>query len=140
MAGFGTSQEDDVFSSINVTPLVDVVLVLLIIFMITAPAIYQSSIQVQLPKATSGDTQEKPPLQFTISKQGVLTWNQEKIDWKALSHKLSEEKAQSRLQTEKPVMISADDQTPHGTVIRLMDLLKQAGLNRFAISVQQIDL
>jgi biopolymer transport protein ExbD len=57
MAG-GFQADDDVISGINITPLVDVVLVLLIIFMITAPVIYQSAIKVKLPQAKSGEDLE----------------------------------------------------------------------------------
>ncbi len=141
-SGFGSSNEDEVFSAINVTPLVDVVLVLLIIFMITAPAIYQSAIKVQLPKAKSGEASEKPPMNFVISKEGTLTWNQETINWDTLNQRLTTEKESADKQgtlaeqSSQPVMISADAATPHGTVIRLMDILRQAGLTRFAISVQ----
>ncbi len=56
MAGNFGGSDDNFFADINITPLVDVVLVLLIIFMITAPVLYQSAIQVQLPKTKSGDS------------------------------------------------------------------------------------
>jgi biopolymer transport protein ExbD len=136
-SGFGSLQEDEVFSAINVTPLVDVVLVLLIIFMITAPAIYQSAIKVQLPKAAMGEASHKiTPLNFVISKEGKLTWNQESIDWSVLPRRLQSEKEKLTADQNQTVMISADEATPHGTVIRLMDQLKQSGLSRFAISVQ----
>ncbi|MEO7161475.1 MAG: biopolymer transporter ExbD [Bdellovibrionia bacterium] len=141
-SGFGFSEDEDVFSAINVTPLVDVVLVLLIIFMITAPAIYQSAIKVQLPKAKSGEASEKPPMSFVISKEGTLTWNQEAVTWETLEQRLATEKERSLNKNDPqasqtmPVMISADEATPHGTVIRLMDLLKVAGITKFAISVQ----
>jgi biopolymer transport protein ExbD len=55
MAGAFDSGDDELIAGINVTPLVDVVLVLLVIFLITAPVIYQSAIKVQLPKASSGE-------------------------------------------------------------------------------------
>ena len=145
-SGFGSSNEDEVFSAINVTPLVDVVLVLLIIFMITAPAIYQSAIKVQLPKAKSGEASEKPPMSFVISKEGNLTWNQESVNWNSLGQRLAADQGkagkqrnlQVPQQSTQTVMISADEATPHGIVIRLMDLLRQAGITRFAISVQGV--
>src|SRR6476659_6646273 len=87
--GFGSTSEDDVISGINVTPLVDVVLVLLIIFMITAPVLYQSAIKVQLPKAKTGEQSNKSPLSFSISKEGSLAWGKEKIDWVTLTTRLT---------------------------------------------------
>lgn len=133
MAGSLSSGEEEGFSSINITPLVDVVLVLLIIFMITAPAIYQSSIQVQLPKATSGQAASKNPLTFTLNKDGDLHWNQSPQDWKTLGKKLKDLGPNT---AEETATITADQATPHGTVIRLMDALREAGLTRFALSVQ----
>ncbi|OFZ52767.1 MAG: hypothetical protein A2428_04900 [Bdellovibrionales bacterium RIFOXYC1_FULL_54_43] len=129
--GFGSS-DDDVISGINVTPLVDVVLVLLIIFLITAPVIYQSAIKVQLPKAKTGEEAQKSAVMLTLTKEGDLLWDKERIDWKVLADRLG---AMSATIAQETAMISADETTPHGTVIRLMDALRQAGLSRFALSV-----
>jgi biopolymer transport protein ExbD len=135
MAGsFGaTSVDDEAISGINVTPLVDVVLVLLIIFMITAPAIYQSAIKVQLPKATTGEEAQKTPLNFTITKEGQLLWGKDSVDWGTLSQRLA---AFGDKAAEQTAMISADQTTPHGTVIRLMDALRQAGITHFGLNVE----
>lgn len=127
------SGEDDFISGINVTPLVDVVLVLLIIFMITAPVIYQSAIKVQLPKAKTGETTQKSPLNFSISKEGTIVWNNETVDWKTLEDRL---KALGQQNPDETALISADEATPHGTVIRLMDTLRSAGLTHFALNVE----
>ncbi len=127
------SGEDDFISGINVTPLVDVVLVLLIIFMITAPVIYQSAIKVQLPKAKTGETTQKSPLNFSISKEGQVTWNNQAVDWTTLETRL---KALGQQNPDETALISADEGTPHGTVIRLMDMLRMAGLTHFALNVE----
>lgn len=131
--GFGSSSDDDVISGINVTPLVDVVLVLLIIFLITAPVLYQSAIKVHLPKAKSGEQSEKGPLTFTLSKDGQLAWDKDPIGWDALSQKLKTLGAQLSQET---AIIRADEATPHGTVIKLMDALREAGLTHFALNVE----
>src|SRR6185295_9784812 len=112
------SSDDDLIAGINVTPLVDVVLVLLIIFLITAPVLYQSAIKVQLPKAKSGEEAQKSPLAFTISKDGSLAWDKETIDWDTLGKRLAALGPQASEQT---AIISADQATQHGTVIKLMD-------------------
>ena len=133
MAGSFGSSDDDLISGINITPLVDVVLVLLIMFMITAPAIYQSAIKVQLPQARTGEEAPKGPLNFSISKEGELAWDKDKITWEALGTRLSAMGAKAAQET---AVISADQATPHGTVIKLMDTLRQAGLTHFALNVE----
>lgn len=131
--GFNSAGEDDLISGINVTPLVDIVLVLLIIFLITAPVIYQSAIKVQLPKAKTGQEADKSPLNFTLSKNGELSWNGKPADWASLGQKLGQ---MGPAIAQESAIISADETTPHGTVVRLMDQLRQAGLTRFALNVE----
>jgi biopolymer transport protein TolR len=131
--GFSSGSDEEVFSGINVTPLVDVVLVLLIIFMLTAPVIYQNAIKVQLPKAASGETSQKSPMSFTLTKTGELLLGEERIDWTTLTQRLADLGPTIKEQT---AIVSADEATPHGSVIRLMDVLRQAGLTQFALQVQ----
>ncbi len=134
MAGtFGGGDEDSI-SGINVTPLVDVVLVLLVIFLMTAPVLYQSTIKVQLPKAKSGeDAGTKNPLNFTVNAEGKVYWNSEELSWEKLTEKL---KGLGPQAADETAVISADQATPHGTVIQLMDALRTAGLVRFALNVE----
>ncbi len=131
MAG-NLSSDDDLISGINVTPLVDVVLVLLIIFMITAPFIYQSAIKVNLPDAKTGEQTDKTKFDFTLAKDGSVTWGEERLEWPALEVKLKAEPSPLKDQT---ATINADRETPHGQVIKLMDLLRQFGLTRFGMNV-----
>lgn len=133
MAGNFSSSDDEIISGINVTPLVDVVLVLLIIFLITAPVIYQSAIKVQLPSAKTGEASQKSPLTFTINKEGNLYWDKNPIDWKSLSQRLNDMRNKI---SEETAIISADEATPHGKVIRLMDALREVGLTKFALNVE----
>ncbi|MCM2322001.1 MAG: biopolymer transporter ExbD [Oligoflexia bacterium] len=133
MAGSISQDDDEMISGINVTPLVDIVLVLLIIFMITAPAIYQSAIKVRLPKAATGEEASKSPLTFTLTKESEVLWDKEKIDWPTLGRRLA---ALGPAAADQTAVISADEATPHGAVIRLMDSLRQAGLTRFAMNVE----
>ncbi len=138
MAGTFGGGDDDVISGINVTPLVDVVLVLLVIFLMTAPVIYQSAIKVQLPKARTGeDAGKKSPLNFTVNAEGKVFWNGEELGWEQLAVKL---KTLGAAVTEETAIISADKTTPHGTVIQLMDALRSAGLVKFALNVESNQL
>jgi biopolymer transport protein ExbD len=132
MASSNTN-DDDVISGINITPLVDVVLVLLIIFLITAPVLYQSAIKVQLPKVKTAEDTQKTTLNFFITKEGNLFWDKNPMDWKKLGEKL---KTVGNELTEKSAAINADEATPHGQVVKLMDILRQAGLTRFALNVE----
>ena len=132
MASRSSHDDDGLVAEINVTPLVDVVLVLLVIFLITAPVIYQSAIKVQLPKAQSGEKSTQSPLQFMLSKDGQLAWGEEKMSWEALEQKLASRSAQP----DETAVVSADQATPHGTVVRLMDALRKSGIVRFALNVE----
>jgi biopolymer transport protein ExbD len=135
MAGSSLSGDDEPISGINVTPLVDVVLVLLVIFMITAPVIYQSAIKVQLPKASSGEKGgSESPLQFSISREGELGLNGKKLSWDEAEGQIKAVKDPAN----QTISLSADQATPHGTVIRLMDLMRKYGLTRFALQVEGI--
>ena len=128
------NNDDDIISGINITPLVDVVLVLLIIFMITAPTIYSSALKVQLPKAASGESIEKTALNFSITKDGHVGLDGKPLEWDQVKQTLG---ALTEID-QKTAIINADKETQHGTVIQLIDLLKQAGLVHFAMSVNTL--
>ena len=133
MAG-GIKEEDDVIAAINITPLVDVVLVLLIIFMITAPVIYQSSIPVQLPKAATGQDTENSIIKFTITKEGKLMMDTTEIQWSEIDSRI---KALGNVEDQIAV-ISADEATRHGKVVELLDRLRTLGVLKAAMSVKGV--
>ncbi len=132
MAG-SSRDSDDVIADINITPLVDIILVLLIIFMIAAPSLYQNAIQVNLPDAASGQKAEKTPLNFVITKDGELYWNKEKTEWEKLPAQLKQ--LDSNL-ADRTASINADEAARHGNVVKLMDILREAGLFRINITVR----
>ncbi|MBI2981301.1 MAG: biopolymer transporter ExbD [Deltaproteobacteria bacterium] len=127
--------EDEMISGINITPLVDVVLVLLIIFMITAPVIYQSALKVRLARATTGESLKEREVDVTITQSGNLIWNGRPTDWKGLEQEL---RNLGEGISEKTAVINADRDTPHGTVVQLMDLLRAAGLTHLALNVERV--
>jgi biopolymer transport protein ExbD len=134
MAGGGFQDDEEIISGINVTPLVDITLVLLIIFMVTTPMIMKPSINVNLPKAASSDQSAPGEMNITISKDGDIYLNGERIGEIALKLKASD------IATAKPdaqAMISADKDTPHGVVINVIDIVKTAGIKRFAINIEK---
>lgn len=129
-----SSNDDEPISDINVTPLVDVMLVLLIIFMVTTPMIMRPSINIDLPKAASGDQNTPGELDITISRSGDIFANGKQMDVETLKAEAS------KLLFQKPelqAMISADKETPHGMVIRVIDTVKGTGVKRFAINIEK---
>ncbi|HMU82350.1 MAG TPA: biopolymer transporter ExbD [Leptospiraceae bacterium] len=131
--GVGGGGDDNPIADINITPFVDIVLVILIIFMITAPMLYQSTIDVNLPKADSGQQSEKSTLTFTINKEGELKWDKEKVKWEDVPGKL---KALGGSLSTKTAIITADTATSHGTVVKLMDILRKSGVTKVGITVE----
>jgi biopolymer transport protein ExbD len=117
---------------INVTPLVDITLVLLIIFMVTASYIVSPAIKVDLPKAASGTDQAKTTLALTLAKDGALYLNGERSN---------DEVVVKYIKTELPknpdlqAIIAADGGVAHRDVIHVIDLVKRTGVHRFAINV-----
>ena len=141
MAG-GTSYEDEgaqnVISDINVTPMVDIVLVLLIVFMITVPSIVNNpSIKVELPKAATGDDTLKSTLALTLQRQesgGYLLYvNGEKSDEAKVKVLIPELLAKNKdLQT----IIAADRGISYGDVVHIVDLVKTLGVHKFALNTE----
>ena len=119
-------------TGINVTPMVDITLVLLIIFMVTTSYIVNPAIKVDLPKAATGSDQTRTTLALTLTKEGRLFLNGEIAD---------EAKVKGQISAELPgnpdlqAIIAADKVVPHGDVVHIIDLVKRAGVRKFAISV-----
>ncbi len=122
---FEPGQRGQFVSQINVTPLVDVMLVLLVIFMVTAPII-QQGVAVTLPKVKAEALPGKED-QFVVSitKPGEIYLNDAKLSPEELTDKL---KAISQERPDREVFIRADDQVPYGDVIRTMAAIKAAGI------------
>jgi biopolymer transport protein ExbD len=134
--GAGPFDGDDdgrMITDINVTPLVDVVLVLLIIFMVTTTYIVNPSIKVDLPKAASGTEQTRTTLALTLSREGDLYLNGEKSDEEQVTRYI---KAEIPKNPDLQAIIAADKIVPHGSVVRMIDLVKRAGVIKFAINVE----
>jgi biopolymer transport protein TolR len=119
-----------VLAQINVTPLVDVMLVLLVIFMVTAPII-QQGVQVNLPQAKAGaipGTEEL--LVVTIAKDGKIYLNDNPMGPGELGQKL---RAIRKLQADKQVYLRADQDVKYGVVMKTIAEIKQAGIERLGM-------
>ena len=121
-------------AAINVTPLVDVVLVLLVILMVASTYIVAQTLKVQLPRAKSTDGTADKPTKVEILKDGKLRWNEAPIQESELPEKL---KAAVANDPEVSLVVSADKEVQHGNVVHVLDLAKLAGVVKFAINVQQ---
>jgi len=135
--GSGSSGADDdmpAISGINMTPFVDVVLVLLVIFMVTAPMLVREQMNVNLPKAESGEKSASEQIAIVLDKEGTIHINK-----KLLTYDQIEGEIKSLIQNNAnaQAVISADQDAKHGDVVRIMDLVKKAGLTRFAIQIEQ---
>jgi biopolymer transport protein ExbD len=133
VAGTG-GDEDDLIADINVTPLVDVVLVLLIIFMVTATYIVRASIEVDLPRAAHGGEAVGTVLSVVLTKDGQVFLDGARRSEDELVARTREAVARD---AEARVVISADRGALHGAVVRVIDLVRGAGATRFAIHVEK---
>jgi len=124
--------DDDIIAEINVTPLVDVVLVLLIIFMVTATYIVAPSIKVELPKAASGEATQTSTLSVVLTRDAQLYLNGAPTNRAALIQAIQKERASH---PDLQAIISADKEVSHGEVIQLIDLVKTNGVTKFAINI-----
>jgi len=128
----GDDAGSQMISGINVTPLVDITLVLLIIFMVTATYIASGAIKIDLPKAASGGEQTKSTLALSLTKDGALYLNGEKTSDAAVTKFIGEALPRT---PDLQAIIAADKVVSHGDVVRVIDLVKRAGVRRFAINV-----
>jgi biopolymer transport protein ExbD len=135
MAGHSSSS-DDAITGINVTPLVDITLVLLIIFMVTASYIVKESIEVDLPRAASGGETVGETLSFAVDARGALYLDGRPVEREAARTAVRAAVARSR---EARALIGADRAVAHGEVVSLIDLVKGEGLTRFAIQIVHQD-
>lgn len=136
--GTGGDGDDELITTINVTPLVDIVLVLLIILMVTASYIVSKSIPMDLPEAATGESQAPPrQLSISIDRQGQLYLDAELTNWEALAR---EARRFAQAESEPRAVIAADRSVSHGEFIRVVDVLRGAGITRYAINVNPQDL
>jgi biopolymer transport protein TolR len=118
---------------INITPLVDVVLVLLIIFMVVAPQM-QAGVDVKLPGLTNPDSTKKPATQITvtIAKTGQYYFEKEAVSYEELLQRLSAVRAS---QPGEPVVLKADTEVPYGNVRRLFKACQDLGFPGASLQV-----
>lgn len=130
----GTSTRRGPIVGINVTPMVDVVLVLLVILMVTATYVVAQSFNVELPKTATSDEPAPSPAIVTLAKGDKTLFNDEPVTEAQLRDRLREAAAAP----DANLVISADREVQHGTVMHVIDLAKLAGISKFALNVEQV--
>ncbi|HEY5285306.1 MAG TPA: biopolymer transporter ExbD [Polyangia bacterium] len=131
VAGSGRAKT---IAAINITPLVDVVLVLLVILMVASTYIVAQTLKVHLPKAKMSDGTAEKPNTVQLMKNGDLRWNEQPVAEKDLEGLIRTAVAAD---PEISLVVSADQEAMHGQVVHIMDLAKVAGVTKFAINIMQ---
>ncbi len=124
--------DDDMITGINVTPLVDITLVLLVVMMITASYVVSKTIPMELPRSATGET---TPVVFAVSitSAGQLFLDAVPIDEAGLRGRIIDARAHKH---EPQAIIAADGRTPHARVVHVIDVLRQEQVTKFAINVE----
>ena len=123
-------------SDINVTPLVDVMLVLLIIFMVTAPMMMQG-VEVNLPQTTTRPIKTREdPLILTVNKKGEIYLERYMIKLDGLEEKI---KKIFRNRRDKEILLRADKEVPYGFIIKVISRVKRAGIDKLGMVTEPVD-
>ena len=133
----GTSRRRGIVSEINVTPLVDIMLVLLIIFMLTANLIAKQAIEVELPRASQSTTLPPTTIAVTLTRDGSLYLNSSPVTPDALR---SAVKAAVAKDAKTQAIIIGDKAVSHGRVVWVLDTIKALGISSFAIQIDPAEM
>ena len=127
-------QSSDAITGINVTPLVDVILVLLIIFMVTAPMLHRRALHVQIPKASQSERVATQTVRVELDAKRKL-W----LEGKPLvaDDLIGELKRRMQAEPDMPVSLAADQSIPYGDVVALLDRLRASGVKRIGLEVRR---
>jgi len=134
MAMGSNDNDDGIISNINITPMVDVILVLLVIFMVTANFLKKESLNINLPKVAASDANIKESTQVALTRDGKFFLEGKAVTEEALAADLSRE---AKYRPNMRVTLSADENLSYGTVSRIMGLLRKCGVTHLALSVKK---
>ena len=134
MAAGPQKDEDGFISDINITPMVDVMLVLLIIFMVTANFIKKDSVNINLPKVAAADPNIKESKQVALTRDGRIFLEGKELTAEYRGKELQRE---AKLRPNMRVTLSADEGLSYGSVSRIMGILRQSGVTKIALSVNK---
>src|SRR5581483_3213821 len=131
---FTAKRDREMMAEINIIPLVDVVLVLLIIFMITAPLLYRG-MDIKLPQAATNTIKPEERKVLTVEKNQTVFLDKEEIGLARLEEKLRVLKGSA---PEVSLYLRADRDVPYGTVVQVMDMIKRAGIDKLGIVTEPL--
>ena len=129
---FNPGSKRGAMADINMTPLIDVMLVLLIIFMVAAPML-TTGVEVNLPEAKTGKSLESEALTVTLTEDGRIQFGKQFVQLGVLEKQLRE---QAKVDRKRPVMVRADHNLPYGRVISVVDSIRDAGFTQVGFVTQ----
>jgi biopolymer transport protein TolR len=133
MAAQSGGDEEEI-GSINITPMVDVILVLLVIFMVTANFLKKESININLPKVAAADPNIAESKQVALTKDGKILFEGKESTLESMIRLLERD---AKIQPNMRLTISADEKLPYGRVTEIMGQVRKAGVTRIALSVKK---
>ncbi len=129
------SDQDEPIADINVVPLVDIILVVLIIFMVTAPLVMKPTIDVDLPQASSGESKESPKtIEVVINKTGDLYLDGNKVSLDQLKSSVTLEAEKNKASS---VVLTADKDVTLDGLTTIIDAIKASGIKKVGFSIQK---
>jgi biopolymer transport protein ExbD len=132
--GFNRSGDDGEIGSINITPMVDIILVLLVIFMVTANFIKRETVNINIPKIAAADPDTAKSVMVSVTRDGDVLLEGKAVDESGLVSRLSGE---SKRRPNMRVNLSADESISYGALAKVMGVIKHSGVNRIALSVKR---
>ena len=131
---FSTGTKHGQMADINMTPLIDVMLVLLIIFMVAAPML-TTGVDVSLPESHTGKSLEAQALVVTLDREGRIEFDDRLVNQGMLRKLLAQRAAEGR---KRPILVRADHNIPYGRVIAVVDLIREAGFSQVGFVTQAV--
>lgn len=132
--GMSQNTDDNEISNINITPMVDIILVLLVIFMVTASFLKRESININLPKVAASDPNVARSLQVALTRDGKLMMEDTEVNEERLVANL---KREAKMRPNMRVTLSADASLAYGSIAKVMGMVRKSGVSRIALSVKR---
>jgi biopolymer transport protein ExbD len=131
-------KDDDIVAEINMTPLIDIMLVLLIIFMVSSTAALESGLDVNLPQASSTNEMKEPEIVvISLNKEGKMAVQGKDVSMENMQLEITNKMAELKTDV---VIFEGDAQAQLGIVVKMMDIAKVAGAKSFSIAAEQDSL
>jgi len=128
-------KDDEIVAEINMTPLIDVMLVLLIIFMVSSTAALESGLDVNLPQASMTNEMKEPEIVvISLSKEGKMAVQGKEVNFENIQLEITNKMAELKTDV---VIFEGDAAAQLGIVVRMMDIAKVAGAKSFSIAAEQ---